>query len=71
MPRALWRGAISFGLEYVPVEVHTASGQRATLAHAGQPLGDQPATTFVFQSSGPRAPRSSPLRTLRSDSRVR
>lgn len=25
MPRALWRGAISFGLIYVPVELHTAS----------------------------------------------
>lgn len=25
MPRALWRGAISFGLIYIPVEVHTAS----------------------------------------------
>jgi DNA end-binding protein Ku len=25
MPRALWKGAISFGLIYVPVELHTAS----------------------------------------------
>jgi len=25
MPRALWKGAISFGLVYVPVELHTAS----------------------------------------------
>jgi hypothetical protein len=25
MARALWRGAISFGLIYLPVEVHTAS----------------------------------------------
>ena len=24
MPRALWRGALSFGLVYVPVELHTA-----------------------------------------------
>ncbi len=30
MPRALWKGAISFGLVYIPVEVHPAS-QESTL----------------------------------------
>jgi len=33
MPRALWRGAISFGLIYVPVEVHTASRDNTLPLH--------------------------------------
>lgn len=33
MPRALWRGAISFGLIYVPVEVHTASRENTLPLH--------------------------------------
>jgi Uncharacterized conserved protein len=33
MPRALWRGAISFGLVYVPVEVHTASRENTLPLH--------------------------------------
>jgi DNA end-binding protein Ku len=33
MPRALWRGAISFGLIYVPVEVHTASKDNTLPLH--------------------------------------
>ena len=33
MPRALWRGAISFGLIYVPVEVHTASRENPLPLH--------------------------------------
>jgi len=33
MPRALWRGAISFGLIYVPVEVHTASRENTMPLH--------------------------------------
>jgi hypothetical protein len=33
MPRSLWRGAISFGLIYVPVELHTASKDGAFNLH--------------------------------------
>ena len=33
MPRALWRGAISFGLIYVPVELHTASRENTLPLH--------------------------------------
>ena len=33
MPRALWKGAISFGLIYVPVEVHTASRENTLPLH--------------------------------------
>jgi len=33
MPRALWRGAISFGLIYIPVEVHTASRENSLPLH--------------------------------------
>ena len=33
MARALWRGAISFGLIYVPVEVHTASRESTLPLH--------------------------------------
>ena len=33
MPRALWKGAISFGLIYVPVEVHTASKDNTLPLH--------------------------------------
>ena len=33
MPRALWRGAISFGLIYIPVEVHTASRENTLPLH--------------------------------------
>jgi DNA end-binding protein Ku len=33
MPRALWRGAISFGLIYVPIEVHTASRENSLPLH--------------------------------------
>jgi DNA end-binding protein Ku len=33
MPRAVWRGAISFGLVYVPVEVHTASRENTLPLH--------------------------------------
>lgn len=33
MPRALWRGAISFGLLYVPVEIHTASRENTLPLH--------------------------------------
>jgi DNA end-binding protein Ku len=33
MPRALWTGAISFGLIYVPVELHTASKENTLPLH--------------------------------------
>ena len=33
MPRALWKGAISFGLIYVPVELHTASRENIMPLH--------------------------------------
>lgn len=33
MPRALWKGAISFGLVYVPVELHTASQENTLPLH--------------------------------------
>jgi DNA end-binding protein Ku len=33
MPRALWRGAISFGLVYMPVELHTASRENSLPLH--------------------------------------
>ncbi|MDP9012375.1 MAG: Ku protein [Pseudomonadota bacterium] len=33
MPRALWKGAISFGLIYVPVELHTASKENPLPLH--------------------------------------
>lgn len=33
MPRALWKGAISFGLIYVPVELHTASRDNTLPMH--------------------------------------
>ena len=33
MPRALWKGAISFGLVYVPVEIHTASRENTLPLH--------------------------------------
>jgi DNA end-binding protein Ku len=33
MPRALWKGAISFGLVYVPVEIHTASRENPLPLH--------------------------------------
>ncbi|HTV80586.1 MAG TPA: Ku protein [Steroidobacteraceae bacterium] len=33
MARALWRGAISFGLVYVPVELHTASRENTLPLH--------------------------------------
>lgn len=33
MPRALWRGAVSFGLIYVPVEVHVASRENTLPLH--------------------------------------
>jgi DNA end-binding protein Ku len=33
MPRALWKGAISFGLIYVPVELHTASKDNSLPLH--------------------------------------
>jgi DNA end-binding protein Ku len=33
MPRALWKGAISFGLVYVPVELHTASKENTLPLH--------------------------------------
>jgi len=33
MPRALWRGAVSFGLVYVPVELHTAARENTLPLH--------------------------------------
>jgi DNA end-binding protein Ku len=33
MPRALWRGALSFGLVYLPVELHTASRDNTLPLH--------------------------------------
>jgi DNA end-binding protein Ku len=33
MPRALWKGAVSFGLVYVPVELHTASRDNTLPLH--------------------------------------
>jgi DNA end-binding protein Ku len=33
MPRALWKGAITFGLVYVPVELHTASKENTLPLH--------------------------------------
>ena len=33
MPRALWKGAISFGLIYVPVELHAASKENTLPLH--------------------------------------
>jgi DNA end-binding protein Ku len=33
MPRALWKGAISFGLIYVPVELNTASKENTLPVH--------------------------------------
>jgi DNA end-binding protein Ku len=33
MPRALWKGAISFGLIYVPVELHTAAKENPLPLH--------------------------------------
>jgi DNA end-binding protein Ku len=33
MPRALWKGAVSFGLIYVPVELHTASKENTLPLH--------------------------------------
>lgn len=33
MPRALWRGAVSFGLIYLPVELHTASRENTLPLH--------------------------------------
>ena len=33
MPRALWKGAISFGLIYVPVDLHTASRENTLPLH--------------------------------------
>jgi DNA end-binding protein Ku len=33
MPRAIWKGAISFGLIYVPVELHTASKENTLPLH--------------------------------------
>jgi DNA end-binding protein Ku len=33
MPRSLWKGAISFGLIYVPVELHTASKENTLPLH--------------------------------------
>jgi DNA end-binding protein Ku len=33
MPRALWKGAISFGLIYVPVELHSASKENTLPLH--------------------------------------
>jgi DNA end-binding protein Ku len=33
MPRALWRGAVSFGLVYVPVQLHTASRDNTLPLH--------------------------------------
>jgi DNA end-binding protein Ku len=33
MPRALWKGAVTFGLIYVPVEVHTASKDNTLPLH--------------------------------------
>src|ERR1700674_1837659 len=33
MPRALWKGAISFGLIYVPVELRTASKENTLPLH--------------------------------------
>ena len=33
MPRALWKGAISFGLIYVPVEIQTASKDNTLPLH--------------------------------------
>jgi DNA end-binding protein Ku len=33
MPRALWRGAISFGLVYMPVELHTATRENSLALH--------------------------------------
>jgi DNA end-binding protein Ku len=33
MPRALWRGAITFGLVYVPVELHTAARENSLPLH--------------------------------------
>jgi DNA end-binding protein Ku len=33
MPRALWKGAISFGLIYVPVELHTAARENTLPLH--------------------------------------
>jgi DNA end-binding protein Ku len=33
MPRALWKGAVSFGLVYVPVEIHTASKENTLPLH--------------------------------------
>jgi DNA end-binding protein Ku len=33
MPRALWKGAISFGLIYVPVELHTAAKDNTLPLH--------------------------------------
>ena len=33
MPRALWRGAVSFGLVYVPVELHAASRDNTLPLH--------------------------------------
>jgi DNA end-binding protein Ku len=33
MPRALWRGAIAFGLVYIPVELHSASRENTLPLH--------------------------------------
>src|SRR5258708_25422831 len=33
MPRALWKGAVSFGLIYVPVELRTASRENTLPLH--------------------------------------
>ncbi len=33
MPRALWKGAVSFGLIYVPVDLHTASKENTLPLH--------------------------------------
>ena len=33
MPRSLWKGAISFGLIYVPVELHTGSRDNTLPLH--------------------------------------
>ena len=46
MPRALWKGAISFGLVYVPVEVHTASKENSLPLHM---LDDRDFSPMGFQ----------------------
>ena len=44
MARALWKGAISFGLVNIPIELHTAvrdNRPRFRMLHAERPVADQ------------------------------